>query len=159
HVTHTVKWEAPKEANSPRRLERETDRRYGEGGCEGRGMDQREDDQERRVRREAAGEHRDRGRMRETVILSEAKNLGTQEGMRPFALLRVTIMITVFSLSLAGCGYEFGMTVKPGAARGLHLAVPVFHHDTFEPILDTRLTELVSRPFMRDTGTARVYRT
>src|SRR3989454_11780551 len=55
---YTGQWEAPKQGNSPRRLERETDRRYGEGGCEGRGMDQREDDQERRVCREAAGEHR-----------------------------------------------------------------------------------------------------
>src|SRR5207244_2851970 len=32
---YTGQWEAPKQGNSPRRLERETDRRYGEGGCEG----------------------------------------------------------------------------------------------------------------------------
>src|SRR5207245_4718216 len=53
-----VQGEDTKKGKSPRRMERETDRRYGEGGCEGRGMDQREDDQERRVCREAAGEHR-----------------------------------------------------------------------------------------------------
>src|SRR5437660_6685906 len=90
--------------------------------------------------------------MRETVILSEAKNLGTQEGMRPFALLRVTIMLTVFSLLLTGCGYEFGTTVKPGSARGLQLAVPVFHNDTFEPILDKRVTEFVRRQFLQADG-------
>jgi len=90
--------------------------------------------------------------MRETVILSEAKNLGTQEGMRPFALLRVTIMITVFPLLLTGCGYEFGTTVKPGSARGLQLAVPVFHNDTFEPVLDKRVTEFVRRQFLQADG-------
>ncbi len=53
---------------------------------------------------------------------------------------------------LVGCGYEFGTAAKPGAARGLHLAVPVFHNDTFEPILDKRVTEFVRRQFLQADG-------
>src|SRR2546425_6621095 len=52
----------------------------------------------------------------------------------------------------AGCGYEFGTTVKPGSARGLQLAVPVFHNDTFEPVLDKRVTEFVRRQFLQADG-------
>ena len=61
-------------------------------------------------------------------------------------------LVALFSLSIAGCGYEFGTTVKPGSARGLHLAVPVFHNDTFEPILDKRVTEFVRRQFLQADG-------
>jgi Lipopolysaccharide-assembly len=53
---------------------------------------------------------------------------------------------------LAGCGYEFGSAAKPGAARGLQLAVPVFHNDTFEPVLDKRITEYVRRQFLQADG-------
>jgi hypothetical protein len=53
---------------------------------------------------------------------------------------------------VAGCGYEFGATIKPGSARGLHLAVPVFHNDSFEPILDKRITEFVRRQFLQADG-------
>src|SRR5437667_9909795 len=53
---------------------------------------------------------------------------------------------------LHGCGYEFGTTVKPGSARGLHLAVPVFHNDTFEPVLDKRVTEFARRQFLQADG-------
>jgi len=55
-------------------------------------------------------------------------------------------------LVTVGCGYEFGTTVKPGTARGLRLAVPVFHNDTFEPILDKRVTEFVRRQFLQADG-------
>jgi len=55
-------------------------------------------------------------------------------------------------LVVTGCGYEFGTTAKPGSARGLHLAVPVFHNDTFEPILDKRVTEFVRRQFLQADG-------
>jgi hypothetical protein len=53
---------------------------------------------------------------------------------------------------LTGCGYEFGNSAKPGAAYGLVLAVPVFHNDTFEPILDRRVTEMVRRQFLQADG-------
>jgi hypothetical protein len=53
---------------------------------------------------------------------------------------------------LHGCGYEFGTAVKPGSARGLQLAVPVFHNDTFEPVLDKRVTEFVRRQFLQADG-------
>jgi len=53
---------------------------------------------------------------------------------------------------LTGCGYEFGTAVKPGSARGLHLAVPVFHNDTFEPVLDKRVTEFIRRQFLQADG-------
>ena len=55
-------------------------------------------------------------------------------------------------LMLTGCGYEFGTGAKPGAAYGLRLAVPVFHNDTFEPILDKRVTEMVRRQFLQADG-------
>jgi hypothetical protein len=53
---------------------------------------------------------------------------------------------------LSGCGYEFGTGAKPGAAYGLRLAVPVFHNDTFEPVLDKRVTEMVRRQFLQADG-------
>jgi hypothetical protein len=56
------------------------------------------------------------------------------------------------SLVTAGCGYEFGTTVKPGSARGLTLAVPVFNNDTFEPVLDKKVTEFVRRQFLQADG-------
>jgi hypothetical protein len=56
------------------------------------------------------------------------------------------------ALLVAGCGYEFGTGAKPGAARGLRLAVPVFHNDTFEPVLDKRVTEMVRRQFLQADG-------
>ena len=64
-------------------------------------------------------------------------------------------LVVLFSLSMAGCGYEFGTTVTPaqaGSFRGLHLAVPVFHNDTFEPVLDKRITEFVRRQFLQADG-------
>ena len=56
------------------------------------------------------------------------------------------------ALLVAGCGYEFGTGAKPGAAYGLRLAVPVFHNDTFEPVLDKRVTEMVRRQFLQADG-------
>ena len=56
------------------------------------------------------------------------------------------------SLVTAGCGYEFGTTVKPGSARGLRLAVPVFNNDTFEPVLDKKVTEFIRRQFLQADG-------
>ena len=56
------------------------------------------------------------------------------------------------ALLVTGCGYEFGTGAKPGAAYGLRLAVPVFHNDTFEPILDKRVTEMVRRQFLQADG-------
>jgi outer membrane lipopolysaccharide assembly protein LptE/RlpB len=61
-------------------------------------------------------------------------------------------LIAILSLGLAGCGYEFGGTAKPGAVYGMTLAVPVFHNDTFEPILDKRVTEFVRRQFLQADG-------
>lgn len=61
-------------------------------------------------------------------------------------------MIALAVLSMAGCGYEFGTSAKPQAAQGLRLAVPVFHNDTFEPVLDKRVTEFVRREFLRADG-------
>jgi outer membrane lipopolysaccharide assembly protein LptE/RlpB len=55
-------------------------------------------------------------------------------------------------LSTAGCGYQFGTTVRSTSARGLHLAVPVFLNDTFEPVLDKRVTEFVRRQFLQADG-------
>ena len=55
-------------------------------------------------------------------------------------------------LLVTGCGYEFGTGAKPGAAYGLRLAVPVFHNDTFEPVLDKRVTEMVRRQFLQADG-------
>src|SRR5437867_7262036 len=56
------------------------------------------------------------------------------------------------ALLVTGCGYEFGTGAKPGAAYGLRLAVPVFHNDTFEPVLDKRVTEMVRRQFLQADG-------
>jgi len=56
------------------------------------------------------------------------------------------------TLLVTGCGYEFGTGAKPGAAYGLRLAVPVFHNDTFEPVLDKRVTEMVRRQFLQADG-------
>jgi outer membrane lipopolysaccharide assembly protein LptE/RlpB len=56
------------------------------------------------------------------------------------------------ALVTAGCGYEFGTTVKPGSARGLALAVPVFNNNTFEPVLDKRITEFIRRQFLQADG-------
>jgi len=84
--------------------------------------------------------------------------------MRPFVALRVTnllrvttlwAMFSVFlllSVLMPGCGYEFGTTARPGAAYGLTLAVPVFLNDTFEPVLDKRLTEMIRRQFLQADG-------
>ena len=84
--------------------------------------------------------------------------------MRPFVVLRLTTllkgtpllaMFSVFillSVLMAGCGYEFGTTAKPGTATGLTLAVPVFLNDTFEPVLDKRLTEMIRRQFLQADG-------
>jgi len=76
---------------------------------------------------------------------------------RTFQLLRVAgrvseAVILILVIALAGCGYEFGNSAKPGAAYGLILAVPVFHNDTFEPILDRRVTEMVRRQFLQADG-------
>ena len=65
---------------------------------------------------------------------------------RSSAALMTLVMI------LNGCGYEFGTAAKPGAAYGLRLAVPVFHNDTFEPVLDKRVTEMVRRQFLQADG-------
>jgi len=62
------------------------------------------------------------------------------------------VLALVVAQVVTGCGYEFGTSAKPGAARGLHLAVPVFHNDTFEPILDKRVTEFVRRQFLQADG-------
>jgi hypothetical protein len=58
-------------------------------------------------------------------------------------------------LAAAGCGYEFGTTLTPaqgGALRGVHLAVPVFFNETFEPVLDKRVTEFIRRQFLQADG-------
>jgi hypothetical protein len=56
---------------------------------------------------------------------------------------------------LHGCGYEFGTTIKPASGvslRGVHLAVPVFYNDTFEPVLDKRVTEFIRRQLLQADG-------
>lgn len=63
--------------------------------------------------------------------------------------------VLALALAVAGCGYEFGTTVKPaqgGSLRGVHLAVPVFFNDTFEPILDQKVTEFIRRQFLQTDG-------
>jgi hypothetical protein len=63
--------------------------------------------------------------------------------------------VAALSLTAAGCGYEFGTTIKPaqsGSLRGVHLAVPVFFNDTFEPVLDKRVTEFIRRQFLQADG-------
>ena len=62
------------------------------------------------------------------------------------------VLALVVAQVVTGCGYEFGTAAKPGAARGLQLAVPVFHNDTFEPVLDKRITEFVRRQFLQADG-------
>lgn len=63
--------------------------------------------------------------------------------------------VLALSLTAAGCGYEFGTAIKPaqgGSLRGMRLAVPVFYNNTFEPILDKRVTEFVRRQFLQADG-------
>ena len=62
------------------------------------------------------------------------------------------ILPLLFVGLLTSCGYEFGNSAKPGAAYGVILAVPVFHNDTFEPIIDRRVTEMVRRQFLQADG-------
>jgi hypothetical protein len=63
--------------------------------------------------------------------------------------------VLALSLTAAGCGYEFGTTAKPaqgGSLRGMRLAVPVFYNNTFEPVLDKRVTEFIRRQFLQADG-------
>ena len=63
--------------------------------------------------------------------------------------------VLALSLAAAGCGYDFGTSVRPaqgGSLRGVHLAVPVFFNDTFEPILDKRVTEFIRKQFLQTDG-------
>ena len=91
------------------------------------------------------------------VIPSTAKT-GHSCGLRQFLSLGVTArwtglcVLIVLGSVVTGCGYEFGTSVKPGAVHGLTIAVPVFHNDTFEPVLDKRLTEMVRRQFLQADG-------
>ncbi len=58
-------------------------------------------------------------------------------------------------VAAAGCGYDFGTRAKPvqgRSLRGVHLAVPVFFNDTFEPVLDKRVTEFIRRQFLQADG-------
>lgn len=75
----------------------------------------------------------------------------TVQLLRVAGRLREAVILTLV-IMLAGCGYEFGTSAKPGAAYGLRLAVPVFHNDTFEPVLDKRVTEMVRRQFLQADG-------
>ena len=75
-------------------------------------------------------------------------HIGTIPWSRTGGWLVAPLLIAV----LTGCGYEFGNSAKTGAAYGLVLAVPVFHNDTFEPILDRRVTEMVRRQFLQADG-------
>ena len=64
-------------------------------------------------------------------------------------------LVVVFFLVTAGCGYEFGTAIRPapgGSLRGVHMAVPVFFNDTFEPVLDKRVTEFIRRQFLQADG-------
>jgi len=63
--------------------------------------------------------------------------------------------VLTLSLAAAGCGYDFGTSLKPSQGRslwGVHLAVPVFLNDTFEPVLDKRVTEFIRRQFLQADG-------
>ncbi|MDO8546147.1 MAG: LPS assembly lipoprotein LptE [Nitrospirales bacterium] len=63
--------------------------------------------------------------------------------------------VLALSLAAAGCGYDFGTSLKPSqgrSLRGVHLAVPVFFNDTFEPILDKRVTEFIRKQFLQTDG-------
>jgi outer membrane lipopolysaccharide assembly protein LptE/RlpB len=75
----------------------------------------------------------------------------TSDGLK-VTTLWASLSLIVFSFVLTSCGYEFGNSAKSGAAYGLVLAVPVFHNDTFEPILDRRVTEMVRRQFLQADG-------
>ncbi len=69
--------------------------------------------------------------------------------------MRTGMVILALFVSASGCGYEFGTTVKPaqsGSLRGVRLAVPVFYNDTFEPVLDKRVTEFIRRQFLQADG-------
>lgn len=69
--------------------------------------------------------------------------------------MRRAALILLLALATAGCGYEFGTTVRPAqgvSLRGVHLAVPVFVNDTFEPVLDKRVTEFIRRQFLQADG-------
>ena len=69
--------------------------------------------------------------------------------------MRKIALALALALAAAGCSYEFGTTVRPasgGSLRGVHLAVPVFFNDTFEPVLDKRVTEFVRRQFLQADG-------
>ena len=73
---------------------------------------------------------------------------------RIFQLLKIAgrlrdAVILMGVIMLVGCGYQFGSSAKPGAAYGVTLAVPVFHNDTFEPVLDRRVTEMVRANFSK----------
>jgi outer membrane lipopolysaccharide assembly protein LptE/RlpB len=72
--------------------------------------------------------------------------------MRKSAL---ALALSLCCAAAAGCGYDFGTRVKPvqgGSLRGVHLAVPVFFNDTFEPVLDKRVTEFIRRQFLQADG-------
>ena len=63
--------------------------------------------------------------------------------------------VLALSLAAAGCGYDFGTSLKPSQGRslwGVHLAVPVFFNDTFEPVLDKKVTEFIRRQFLQADG-------
>ena len=63
--------------------------------------------------------------------------------------------VLALSLAAVGCGYDFGTSLKPtqgGSLRGVHLAVPVFFNDTYEPVLDKRVTEFIRRQFLQVDG-------
>lgn len=63
--------------------------------------------------------------------------------------------VLALSLAVAGCSYDFGTSLKPsqgGSLRGVHLAVPVFFNDTFEPVLDKRVTEFIRKQFLQADG-------
>jgi hypothetical protein len=68
-----------------------------------------------------------------------------------FRTLAVPLAVLLL-LSSTGCGYYFGTTVRSASVRGLRLAVPVFYNDTFEPVLDKRVTEFVRREFLQADG-------
>jgi hypothetical protein len=63
--------------------------------------------------------------------------------------------VLALSLTAAGCGYDFGTSLKQaqgGSLRGVHLAVPVFFNDTYEPVLDKKATEFIRRQFLQVDG-------
>ena len=67
----------------------------------------------------------------------------------------IAVLGSACFLMLSGCGYDFGTSLKPtqgGSLRGIHLAVPVFFNDTFEPVLDKRVTEFIRRQFLQADG-------